>query len=143
DDPDWVYPWIDIGAYEAYDDGTDMDVDGISDWVETWTYGSSIDDPDTDGDGMLDGEEVYAGTDLNNSASLLLIETVAIQQGTNLMVQWQSVGGKTYELQSCTDLWNPNWTSFRNAIPAQPPMNALVLPMPEGHGRQFFRIKVE
>ncbi|MEM7393255.1 MAG: choice-of-anchor Q domain-containing protein, partial [Verrucomicrobiota bacterium] len=34
DDPDWVYPWIDIGAYEAYDDGTDMDVDGISDWVE-------------------------------------------------------------------------------------------------------------
>ncbi|MEM7393666.1 MAG: prolyl oligopeptidase family serine peptidase, partial [Verrucomicrobiota bacterium] len=74
---------VDMGAYEAYDDGRDSDGDMLSDWQEIRVHGSDMNQPDTDGDWMTDGEEVFAGTDPTDPQSLLAITSI-IPGATNV-----------------------------------------------------------
>ena len=52
-------------------DTTDSDGDGLYDVDETDVYGTDPENPDTDGDGVDDGQEVFDGTDPNNSDDYL------------------------------------------------------------------------
>jgi hypothetical protein len=54
---------------------------------------------DTDGDGACDVEEVLAGTDPNNAASVVRI-TAITHEGNDLRVTWQTAGGRTNQLQA-------------------------------------------
>ncbi len=53
---------------------------------------------DPDGDGMSNLQEYLAGTDPTNSASALRIISV-VREGADVLVTWQTVGGKSYVLQ--------------------------------------------
>lgn len=95
-------------------DGRDDDGDGL---VNSWETLLGTDQPggvspeDWDGDGMSDWHEMLAGTDPTGAGSRLAFEVVRretnakllAQRGiefTNpLLVQWQSVPGKTYQLE--------------------------------------------
>ena len=71
---------------------------------------------DSDGDGMTDWEEVLAGTEIGDEYSLLAFDSIEAPQpdGTAreatpaepvlVVVQWQSVPGRTYQLQYAPSL---------------------------------------
>ena len=102
-------------------DTTDYDGDGLS---RSWeiSYGADADNPDTDGDGMADGHEVRAGTGLTDPESLLLMVQIAAPAGSNwdeeegmfmsrptdLLLTWDAVTGKTYQIEYTTNDLNQN-----------------------------------
>ena len=73
---------------------------------------------DSDGDGMTDWEEVLAGTSIEDSASLMAFEYIEVPPpetierpagadepfGTVVTIQWQSIPGRTYQLQHAPSL---------------------------------------
>ena len=73
---------------------------------------------DSDGDGMTDWEEVFAGTSIEDSGSLMAFESIEVPLpetierpadaeepfATVVTVQWQSVPGRTYQLQHAPSL---------------------------------------
>lgn len=73
---------------------------------------------DSDGDGMTDWEEVFAGTSIEDSGSLMAFESIEVPFPgtierladveepfpTLVTVQWQSVPGRTYQLQHAPSL---------------------------------------
>lgn len=73
---------------------------------------------DSDGDGMTDWEEVFAGTSIEDSGSLMAFEGIEVPPpetieraagaeepfATVVTVQWQSVPGRTYQLQHAPSL---------------------------------------
>lgn len=71
---------------------------------------------DSDKDGMTDWEEVLAGTDIGDGASLMAFEAIEVplaevspraassDEPVLVLVQWQSVPGHTYQLQHAPSL---------------------------------------
>lgn len=104
--PVWGQPYgifkAAIGATTQEVDSSDADMDGLS---RSWerSYGSNPDDPDTDKDGMLDGNEIRAGTGVTDPSSLLQMVWLTPMSGGDLQVQWDSVPGKTYQVQYTTN----------------------------------------
>ncbi len=71
-------------------------------------------DADFDGDGISNTNEFLAGSSPTNSASALRITAVATQ-GNDVIVSWQTFGGKTNALQAASD--NPgNFTDISPPI---------------------------
>jgi hypothetical protein len=58
---------------------------------------------DTDGDRACDAEEVLAGTDFNDPASVFRMTGIT-RQGNDIHVTWQAGGGRTNMLQTTIDL---------------------------------------
>jgi hypothetical protein len=59
----------DASSFAGETDQTDTDGDGLYDADETGVYMTDPNNPDTDGDGVDDGQEVFDGTDPNDSSS--------------------------------------------------------------------------
>jgi hypothetical protein len=93
-------------------DTTDADEDGLS---RSWekSYSTDPDNPDSDNDGMLDGHEIQAGTDPLDADSLLIMVHLQPHAGDDLMVTWDAVPGKSYQLQFIEDLSDES-ASFSN-----------------------------
>lgn len=69
--------------------------------------GDNTSDPnvtDTDNDGISDGGEAACGTDPDNSDEVLEFVDTTVESGTNIVVIWQSVEGKTYALDDSDNL---------------------------------------
>ena len=108
----------------------DEDADGLTDYDETYVYGTLWDDPDSDGDGMLDGDEVLAGSQPTNPASVwgIAIPTFEGTWRTNVTwedgawvtstwlhaercaLSWATLTGRTYRLYGATNVQGP-WES--------------------------------
>lgn len=74
---------------------------------------------DTDGDGMPDVEEIIAGTDPGNPASVLRLTRCTLNEaGTALTIAWQSVAGKTYRVQQSLTLAADSWSNVGDVITA-------------------------
>lgn len=82
-------------------DGGDDDGDGLNNSWER-SMGSEMASPDSDGDGVGDGDEFRAGTGLNDEDSFLAMVQVAPQADGHVLVYWDAVAGKSYQLQFTT-----------------------------------------
>ena len=101
----------------------DRDGDGIEDCWEC-RYGGmgqlGGDGADFDDDGMTDVEEFLAGTNPTNGQSLLCVENLAKGFSSNrFVITWQSVTGRTYNVQYAPGLTPPSWSNANpSPIPA-------------------------
>ena len=110
---------VDMGAYEyqhptsllsyAWAELYGLPVDGSADFI------------DSDGDGMNNWQEWVAGTNPTNAASVLALYAPILNHfSQEIIVKWQSVAGKTYDLQRSTNPFGPGgFTSISSNITGQ------------------------
>ena len=96
---------------------TDSDGDGLLDSWEIAYFGSISANPgdDPDGDGMTNLAEYLAGTIPTDPASRLIITSQNFPAPGQFQIQWSSVSGKSYEVQSSADMIT--WTAVAT-VPA-------------------------
>jgi len=87
--------------------GRDQNFDLLpDDWQESFFGIASVEWPgaaeDSDGDGASNVEELLAGTDPTDAASLL--ETQVVNTATGLHLQWNTSAGGVYQVQVSTDI---------------------------------------
>jgi hypothetical protein len=92
------------------DPNLDADGDGLlNGWEQAFgldpldTMGANGANGDPDGDGLSNAQEFALGTDPTDSSSPYRITAVA-QEGNDIRVTWQTVGGKTNFVQATADL---------------------------------------
>ena len=98
-------------------------------------------DTDTDGDGMTDVDEVRAGTDPNNPASVLIMYAPSMVSG-GFVVQWQSATNRWYTLWVATNLLTGFSEIEASHIPATPPMNTFTGSVRQA-GSAYYRIALD
>ena len=67
------------------------------------------------------------------------ILSLAITSGTNVTLQWESFAGKTYRVQSKTNLSAVGWNNVGNDIPATGPVSTANDPVGASQQR-FYRV---
>lgn len=119
-------------SFEGIYTFTDTNGNNISDEWEEYFFETLFENggefQDADGDGLSNKAEFLAGTDpLNAKSNLQLSATL---DGTStLLIHWQGVKGKTYQVQTSIDL--KNWTSFGDPI------------RPEADGENRYALSIE
>jgi hypothetical protein len=96
---------------------------------------------DPDGDGASNWQEYVAGTNPMDPASVLQLTPLAPSPNFNL--QWPSVPGKTYRVQSSASLFSTNWFTTASNLPGTGQMMQLSdtnLPAPPA---RFYRVQVQ
>ncbi len=79
-------------------------------------------DPDTDGDHSSNVDELAAGTDPTNAASVFQVSGFR-SQVSGPVVSWSSVTGKKYRVQRSTNLAAAGFSSLKTNITATPTIN--------------------
>lgn len=92
----------------------DSDGDGLVDLDEAKFYGSYPLLADSDGDGALDGQELRAGTDPGDPASLFALK-LGLDAQRNVGVKVPTITGRQYTLQRRTALGTGNWLDVSSA----------------------------
>ncbi len=85
---------------------------------------------DSDGDGQPDDEELIAGTDPNNAASVLRVAEATKNPDNSLGLSWSSVPGKTYQVQQSETLATGSWTNVGAPVPATGGVTTATVPLP-------------
>ncbi|MBN1675807.1 MAG: hypothetical protein JXR37_32485 [Kiritimatiellae bacterium] len=121
-DGDGIADAVDPRPYDTDEDGennvtdADDDGDGLTDEQE-WLFGTSRVEANTDGDAHDDYQEWIAGTSGTDSGSVFEVSALDKGTGDSIEIQWQGVAGRTYEVQSATNLvgtgvvWNTESTT--------------------------------
>ncbi len=94
---------------------------------------------DSDGDGMSDAQEMLAGTNPNDSGSLLSVQ-MSYQSGE--ILQWAGVAGKVYSVQqNLSTLTEPEWTDITTVTAEADGL--LQVEFPDNHAdRAYYRIRL-
>jgi hypothetical protein len=92
----------------------DSDGDGLVDLDEAKFYGSYPLLADSDGDGALDSQEIRAGTDPGDPASVFAL-ALALDPQKNVRIQVPTITGLQYTLQRSMALGTGNWEGVANA----------------------------
>ena len=87
----------------------DIDGDGLDALRESYANSDPF-LPDSDGDTIGDGHEVIAGTDAADSSSYLGVVVEHVDGRS--FVRWKGVPGRTYALESCTDITRGAWHAW-------------------------------
>lgn len=123
----------------------DSDGDGLSDADEI-TNGTDPNNPDTDGDRSPDVVEVIAGTNPLDSTSIFKISSITESPaGDEVTISWQSVPGKTYRLESSSDLSTGSWNQVPGgeAVPSGGASSSFIdTTLTPGEPRRFYRVGV-
>jgi hypothetical protein len=123
----------------------DADNDGLPDgWEAHYTGGATNMTPgaDDDYDGANNLQELIAGTNPTNDASVLAIEQVTAPAVYGSVISWPSVSNRFYEVDRATNLVSPGFEPIAVGIPAFPPVNVYTDAV-EGIEGAFYRITVE
>jgi subtilisin family serine protease len=122
----------------------DTDANGLPDWWEQEYFGHLTGtDPnaDPDHDGLNNLSEWVAGTNPTNAASGL---TLTVIPATNAVVlAWPSVAGKTYWLESATNLHTGFDTIVATNLAATAPTNTITDPVILSGTDRFYRVGVQ
>jgi streptogramin lyase len=96
---------------------------------------------DSDGDGMSDAEELAAGTDPTDPASVLSVTVESSGAPGEVVIRWPSVEGRTYTILRALDLMD-GFSELTSGIAATPPENAYMDVLPDEEPR-FYRVRVQ
>ena len=115
---------------------------GIPDWWQLKYFGYVGINPDEDPDntGMTAYEDFWAGLNPTNPASVFKVVNATVANGT-LQINWTSVLGKNYTVQSSTNLIN--WNSLGTLIPGNGSVLSFTNSIPSTNDQQFYRIVVD
>jgi hypothetical protein len=121
----------------------DLNHNGISDAWEKYYFAAVVTNrtqlTDSDGDGMSDYAEFLAGTNPTNSASNLKLLSSNYQTNGAVTVEWSAIPGRSYQVESSSDLttWNPisGWNQAVNSPGTYTTTNPI-------SGTVFFRVQV-
>lgn len=107
----WSFEFVDTNADTTNDTlrviadaGTTSNGTPIN-WLLGWGLTEADVDVDNDGDGLLSWQEYVAGTCPTNSASVLQVNSFQ-KSGSDFVITWQSVEGKSYSVLTNSDLVN-------------------------------------
>ncbi len=145
-EPAWNGGIVNAGAYGNTpwaSRSVDSDGDLLSDTFETHRFGSNPNERDSDHDGEDDRHEFRTGMDPNDGDSIFTVHHGRRPQGPadEVVVEWPSVDGKTYWLESATSLAG-GFSPVASGIAATPPMNSYTSSV-SGVGQKYFRVGVE
>ena len=91
---------------------------------------------DNDADGMINAAEIAAGTNPLDAGSIFKITSIKPAAGGGIIITWDAVAGKTYSIESKTNLNASTWT---------PVVSGLTLgtytDTNPGAGNKFYRVK--
>jgi len=87
----------------------------LANFGTTANSGNAADGADPDGDGLTNAQEYAAGTDPNSAASALRVSQVQ-PSGSDLVVSFPTVVGKTYRVDRSDTLQSGSWTTVQTNI---------------------------
>lgn len=118
----------------------DTDKDSLEDGWEIQHFGSLAHaaSADADSDGVPNGLEFQTGTDPQDAASKFTLSATPLSKN-EVTLEWPSVMGKTYQLQTSTTLAPGSWTDFGPPITA---FNSTTRATVPANDRAFYRTKV-
>ena len=102
---------------------------------------SLVSTADNDGDGMNNASEVAAGTSPLDATSIFKVNSIAAETGGAITITWSAVAGKTYYVESKSNLASGTWTTISGALTPGTTTGTYTDPVP-GAGNKFYRVKV-
>jgi hypothetical protein len=133
---------VDIGAYEYQ-----MPVSQISyAWLEQYglPISANTDTTDVDGSAFDVYQDWIAGLNPTNPASVLaMLPSTPTNNPSGLVVNWDSVPGITYFIQSSTNLAQPAFSTIRSNIVGQANVTSFMDTNAVGNGPFFYRVGVQ
>jgi Tol biopolymer transport system component len=124
----------------------DSDGDGIPDWWMIQYFGHATGQAgdlsraqdDADGDGVNNLQEFLAGTIPTDPGSVLALRIAAGVSGTNVMLNWDAVSGKHYQVLSTTNLNDAVWPVFPGSV--ETTGNQRYFNVPATNSQRYFRV---
>jgi hypothetical protein len=96
---------------------------------------------DQDSDGESNADEAAAGTNPFLASSVFRVSGIA-RAGGSIEVSFPSVAGKTYQLETSTDLTVGSWSDAGEPFVAEGASTTLAHVPGSGDGRRFYRVRV-
>jgi hypothetical protein len=110
-------------------------------WSQYGITGTArVADADHDKDGFTNAQEHALGTDPSSAASRFMVHPPE-RNGSNITINWPAVSGKTYRIQSKSDL-TATWEDVGSAFTANSTNGTQTIPIPDGATKQFYRIRL-
>ena len=131
----------------------DLSIAPIIDDFDVWAAGFFPGHPtpqsgqtvDADGDGQDNYSEYLAGTNPTQGNSVMRILTMTrAADGTNVTLNWASVSGKKYQIESSSTAGNaPDpWSPLGSEFTASGSASSLTVPASPTEPRRFFRVRI-
>lgn len=131
----------------------DLSIAPIIDDFDVWAAGFFPGHPtpqsgqtvDADGDGQDNYSEYLAGTNPTQGNSVMRILTMTrAANGTNVTLNWASVSGKKYQIESSSTAGNaPDpWSPLGSEFTASGSASSLTVPASPTEPRRFFRVRI-